>query len=61
MNPTTDPSLKSFIETDEDSHFPIQNLPYGVFKKEAAGDNRIGVRIGEFVLDLTELEKTGSP
>jgi fumarylacetoacetase len=59
MNPTTDPSLKSFIETDGDSHFPLQNLPYGAFKKEAAGNNHVGVRIGELVLDLTELETNG--
>ena len=59
MNPTTDPDLKSFIEVGEDSHFPIQNLPYGVFRKDETGHNRVGVRIGEFVLDLTELETNG--
>lgn len=24
-------SLTSFIEVSQDSHFPIQNLPYGIF------------------------------
>ena len=28
---------KSFIEVNRDSHFPIQNLPYGVFSTENNG------------------------
>ncbi len=28
---SNDPSLKSFVEVMTDSHFPIQNLPFGVF------------------------------
>ena len=51
-------SLKSFIEVAPDSHFPIQNLPFGVFKP-AQGDARVGVAIGEFVLDLSVLEELG--
>lgn len=57
MNPTTDPALRSFIEYDASNHFPIQNLPFGVFKHQGA--TRIGVRIGDFILDLTQLEKEG--
>jgi fumarylacetoacetase len=49
---------KSFVEVSEDSGFPIQNLPYGVFSR-AGGELRIGVAIGDFVLDLTELERRG--
>jgi fumarylacetoacetase len=52
------PSLKSFIEVAPDSHFPIQNLPFGVFRP-AKGDARVGVAIGEFVLDLSVLEELG--
>jgi len=51
-------TLKSFIEVASDSHFPIQNLPFGVFKP-AQGDARVGVAIGEFVLDLSVLEELG--
>jgi fumarylacetoacetase len=51
-------SLKSFIEVAPDSHFPLQNLPFGVFKP-AHGDARVGVAIGEFVLDLSVLEELG--
>jgi len=57
MPTTTDPKLKSFIDYDEKSHFPIQNLPFGIFRKE--GKTRVGVRIGDMVLDLTFLEKRG--
>jgi fumarylacetoacetase len=50
--------LKSFIEVSPDSHFPIQNLPFGIFKP-AQGEPRVGVAIGEFVLDLSVLEELG--
>ncbi|KAL5019937.1 hypothetical protein ScPMuIL_002829 [Solemya velum] len=43
----------SFIHVSPESHFPIQNLPYGVF---STGDNdqpRIGVAIGDQILDLS--------
>ena len=31
MNPTNDPSLRSWVPVPPDSDFPIQNLPFGVF------------------------------
>ncbi len=55
MQSTTDPHLKSFVEYKKDSHFPIQNLPFGVFEEQ--GHTRVGVRIGDMVLDLALLEK----
>ncbi|KAG6418988.1 hypothetical protein SASPL_121196 [Salvia splendens] len=51
--------LKSFIEVHPDSHFPIQNLPYGVFKRETASDPRPAVAIGDYVLDLSVLASAG--
>lgn len=51
--------MKSFIQVDQDSHFPIQNLPYGVFRPHSGGKPRIGVAIGEYVLDLSEIERAG--
>jgi fumarylacetoacetase len=41
-----------------DSHFPLNNLPYGVF---SAGDSepRCGVAIGDMILDLSLLEEEG--
>jgi len=51
-------ALKSFIEVARDSHFSIQNLPFGVFQPKR-GKPRMGVAIGEFVLDLSVLEELG--
>lgn len=49
---------RSFLDIPSDSPFPIQNLPYGVFSV-GGGAPRIGVAIGDFVLDLTTLEARG--
>jgi fumarylacetoacetase len=54
MHPN-DPALRSFVEVDPASDFPIQNLPYGVFSTSSAPQPRVGVAIGDFVLDLWEL------
>jgi fumarylacetoacetase len=40
------------------SDFPVQNLPYGVFRVGEAAP-RCGVAIGDLILDLCELEKAG--
>ncbi len=56
---TTDPDLKSFIEVSEQNHFPIQNLPYGVFALPSFKQPHIGVAIGEFILDLFVLSNEG--
>jgi len=54
-------SLRSFIEIPAESDFPIQNLPYGVFerKDDPALKHRIGVAIGEFILDLSVVAAAG--
>ncbi|MEY9106462.1 fumarylacetoacetase [Bradyrhizobium yuanmingense] len=54
-----DPSLRSFIAVDPGSDFPIQNLPYGVFSTKDGRAPRLGVAIGDYVLDLWELEQDG--
>ena len=59
MSHPNDPKLKSFIEVAPDSDFPIQNLPYGVFSTPTSSQKRVGVAIGEFVLDLAVLESEG--
>src|SRR3984957_12684738 len=58
MSHTNDPTLRSFIAVDPSSDFPIQNLPYGVFSARGLAP-RIGVAIGDHVLDLWELEQDG--
>jgi fumarylacetoacetase len=54
-----DPSLRSFVPVDASSDFPIQNLPYGVFSAQGGFAPRVGVAIGDYVLDLWELEQDG--
>src|SRR5580658_181161 len=54
-----DPTLRSFIDVDPESDFPIQNLPYGVFSAQGGLAPRVGVAIGDYVLDLWELEQDG--
>jgi len=54
---TIDQSLTSWVQVPENSDFPIQNLPYGVFA-DAAGV-RCGVAIGDSVFDLARAESAG--
>ncbi|MGF6446480.1 fumarylacetoacetase [Paraburkholderia youngii] len=52
---THDPELKSWVDSAnaEGTDFPIQNLPYGAFRRRGSGEPiRIGVAIGDQVLDL---------
>ena len=53
-----DPTLKSWIEVPNDSDFPIQNLPFGIFSTEKKS-KRVGVAIGELILDLATLKELG--
>ena len=52
------PALKSWVNVPAGSDFPIQNLPFGVFKTSSLS-TRVGVRIGEHVLDLKTLHVLG--
>jgi fumarylacetoacetase len=54
-----DPTLRSFIDVAPTSDFPIQNLPYGVFSTAASPTPRVGVAIGDQVLDLGVLQGEG--
>lgn len=51
--------MRSFLEIAPDSDFSIYNLPYGVFKSSAEGAPRVGVAIGDLVLDLSVLHDAG--
>jgi len=51
--------LKSFIDVPAGSHFPIQNLPFGVFQPKQAAKPRVGVAIGDLIVDLSVLEEFG--
>lgn len=49
----------SFIDVAPNSHFPIQNLPYGIFRPAPGAAPRVGTAIGDYVLDLSVLEDAG--
>ena len=56
MLASNNPDLKSWVHVPENNDFPIQNLPFGIFR---VGDNkpRVGIAIGDSVLDLSRLFK----
>jgi fumarylacetoacetase len=54
LDQTHDPALRSFVASANapDCDFPIQNLPYASFRPRAAGTPRVGVAIGDAMLDV---------
>jgi fumarylacetoacetase len=56
IDPTHDPALRSFVESaNRPGHdFPIQNLPFGVFRL-AGAEPQVGVAIGDEILNLADL------
>ena len=63
MNETHSPQLRSWVESANDpaSEFPIQNLPFGIFRRRGREEPpRGGGAIGDQILDLAALGlKTG--
>ena len=47
--------MKSFIEYPATSHFPIENIPFGVFSTPYKPRPRVGIAIGDLILDLSLL------
>jgi fumarylacetoacetase len=64
LDATHDPALRSWVESANapGSDFPIQNLPFGVFRRKGTREPlRGGVAIGDQILDLAALGvKTGA-
>lgn len=58
MIKANDPKLKSWVEVPPQSDFPIQNLPFGIFKTKYLSPVA-GVAIGNHVLDLVYLHEHG--
>src|SRR6202167_5653346 len=54
LNETHDPARRSFVESANapGSDFPIQNLPFGVFCPDTKERPRVGVAIGDQILDI---------
>ncbi len=59
MPSPVDLKARSFVPVPEDSPFPLYNLPYGIFSPKPEEWRRVGVRIGDMVLDLSVIEDTG--
>ncbi|WP_445715992.1 fumarylacetoacetase [Flavobacterium sp.] len=57
-NTANDPNRKSWIPVPENSDFPIQNIPFGVFitKEDVI---TIGTRIGNCAIDMGALQQLG--
>ncbi|EFA06443.1 fumarylacetoacetase [Tribolium castaneum] len=47
--------MKCFIRYEKYCDFPIENLPYGVFSTKDDPTHRIGVAIGDQILDLRQI------
>jgi len=60
---THDPALQSWVETANALHceFPIQNLPFGRFREAQGQGWRIGVAIGDQILDIRKAGLIDSP
>ncbi|MGH8179915.1 MAG: fumarylacetoacetase [Steroidobacteraceae bacterium] len=59
LDATHDPTLRSWVASANlpGCDFPIQNLPFAVFRRPSGGGNfRCGVAIGDCVLDLGALD-----
>lgn len=56
VDDTNNPTLESWVDTKEDSQFPIQNIPFGVCRPKSGGVPRVCTAIGEYILDLSVLE-----
>ncbi|WP_329561929.1 fumarylacetoacetase [Kitasatospora sp. NBC_01266] len=48
-------AAQTWVPVPDGSDFPVQNLPYGVFTPRGSTEPRVGVAIGEFVLDLSAI------
>jgi fumarylacetoacetase len=58
LDATTDPALRSWVSVPAGSDFPIQNLPFGVFRR-GGDERRLCVAIGDALVDLRALAEAG--
>lgn len=61
LDPTLDPSLRSWVKSASaaGADFPIQNLPFGCFYPAEGQAARIGVAIGDRIVDLLAAREAG--
>jgi fumarylacetoacetase len=63
INKTHDPLLKSWVDSANtmETDFPIQNLPFAVFRRAASAEPyRGGIAIGDQVIDLAAVKDSGA-
>jgi len=63
LNHTHDPAVRSWVQSANaaGSDFPIQNLPFCVFRRRGSGAAfRGGVAIGDQIIDLAQLGAAGA-
>jgi fumarylacetoacetase len=58
MIKANNPNLKSWVSVPDESDFPIQNLPFGIYSNSSKS-SRVGVAIGERIIDLSSLQNHG--
>lgn len=58
MNKANNPSIKSWLEVDENSDFPIQNIPFGISSPIGKSPRPVTI-IGNTVIDLSVLAEEG--
>jgi len=58
MNKANNPSIKSWIKVEQDSDFPMQNIPFGIFSPQEKSP-RPATIIGNTVIDLSILAEEG--
>ena len=61
VNETHNPELESWVDSanDVETDFPIQNLPFGVFVDPATGAAKVGIAIGNMILDVAAARANG--
>ncbi len=58
MSDSPIPTLSSWVEVPKNSDFTIYNLPFGIFKNKKLNP-RIGIAIGDKIVDLSVLDQEG--
>lgn len=58
MSDSPIPILSSWVEVPKNSDFSIYNLPFGIFKNKKLSP-RIGIAIGDKIVDLSVLDQEG--
>ena len=61
LNETHDAALTSWVDSANEpgADFPVQNLPFGVYTDPQTGKGKVGIAIGDMILDVTAARAKG--